>query len=153
MYLRATARAAAHGSGRRDHPASTFWHAVCFSFPVRGLPRLASRLPFPDNARVRRPFTPPEEADVEEFLRSYGWLSISLGILLTGIPGVPMPEELPVVLGGVLAGHGLSYWWVMLPVCIVSVIIGDSFLYLIGRFYGPRLLTYRWVQRRLLTPA
>jgi membrane protein DedA with SNARE-associated domain len=93
---------------------------------------------------------------VEAFLQSYGYLGISLGIIATGI-GAPFPEELPVVLGGVLVGHTtetsqLAIWWIMLPLCIVSVILGDSLLYIIGRLYGPRLLTYGWVQRRLLPP-
>jgi membrane protein DedA with SNARE-associated domain len=88
---------------------------------------------------------------LKEFLQDYGYVGIFLGIVATGL-GLPMPEELPVVIGGILVGHGLARWYFMLPVCIVAVIIGDSFLYLIGRFYGPRLLTYRWVQKRLLPP-
>jgi membrane protein DedA with SNARE-associated domain len=69
----------------------------------------------------------------------------------TGL-GFPMPEELPVVVGGALAGSGKVYWWLMLPVCIVGVIIGDSCLYGIGRLWGPRLLQYHWVKTRLLPP-
>jgi membrane protein DedA with SNARE-associated domain len=90
---------------------------------------------------------------VEEFLNTWGYLGVSLAIIGTGI-GLPVPEEFPVVFGGVLVGHtgpGLD-WWIMLPLCIVSVIIGDSLLYFIGRLYGPRLMTYGWVQRRLLPP-
>jgi membrane protein DedA with SNARE-associated domain len=63
-----------------------------------------------------------------------------------------MPEELPVVIGGALAGSGKVYWWIMLPVCIVGVIVGDFFLYGIGRLWGPRLLQYNWVKTRLLPP-
>jgi membrane protein DedA with SNARE-associated domain len=88
---------------------------------------------------------------MEEFLQEWGYLGIFVGILLTGI-GFPMPEELPVVLGGALAGHGSATWWIMLPVCIVGVVIGDSFLYLIGRLWGPRLLQYNWVKTKLLPP-
>jgi membrane protein DedA with SNARE-associated domain len=94
---------------------------------------------------------------VEEFLTSWGYLGIFLGIIATGA-GFPMPEELPVVLGGVLAGHFSGQdgpqirWWVMLPVCIVGVIIGDSILYFIGRLWGPRVLKSRWVQKHVLGP-
>jgi membrane protein DedA with SNARE-associated domain len=88
---------------------------------------------------------------VEEFLQNWGYLGISLGIIATGA-GFPMPEELPVVVAGVLAGHNIVYWWLMLPVCIVSVIIGDSILYFIGRWWGPRLLQYPWVKKHLITP-
>jgi membrane protein DedA with SNARE-associated domain len=88
---------------------------------------------------------------VEEFLRQWGYLGVFLGIVATGV-GFPMPEELPVVIGGVLAGGGSARWWIMLPVCIVGVIIGDSFLYGIGRLWGPRLLRYKWVNTKLLPP-
>jgi membrane protein DedA with SNARE-associated domain len=88
---------------------------------------------------------------VEEFLQDWGYLGIFLGIVATGL-GFPMPEELPIVIAGALAGGGTVYWWLMLPVCIVAVIIGDSCLYFIGRLWGPRLLQYRWVNKRLLPP-
>src|SRR5262249_42723503 len=88
---------------------------------------------------------------MEEFLRSWGYLGVFLGILATGV-GFPMPEELPVVIGGLLVGTGQAYWWIMLPVCIVGVIIGDSFLYLIGRFWGAKLLERPFFRKRLLPP-
>jgi membrane protein DedA with SNARE-associated domain len=40
----------------------------------------------------------------------------------------------------------------MLPVCIAGVILGDSCLYFIGRWYGPRLLEYGWIKKHLLPP-
>jgi membrane protein DedA with SNARE-associated domain len=87
----------------------------------------------------------------EEFFKSWSYLGIFLGIMATGL-GFPMPEELPVVIGGALAGKELVYWWLMLPVCIAGVIIGDGFLYGIGRLWGPRLVQYSWVKKRLLPP-
>jgi membrane protein DedA with SNARE-associated domain len=88
---------------------------------------------------------------VEEFLRSWGTPGIFVGILLTGV-GFPMPEELPVVLGGALVAKNLAYWWAMLPTCIVGVIIGDSFLYFIGRFWGSRLVESPFIRKHVLTP-
>ncbi|MGE3803334.1 MAG: DedA family protein, partial [Gemmataceae bacterium] len=98
----------------------------------------------------------------------YVYLVIFLLIIATGL-GFPMPEELPIVAAGVMVGHasespdpdlpllgdaaagtGLR-WWIMLPVCIVAVVIGDSFLYGMGRYFGPRLLEKKWVQK-VLTP-
>ncbi len=90
---------------------------------------------------------------MEDFLREWGTPGIFIGILLTGL-GFPMPEELPVVIGGVLAAHDppLAYWWVMLPTCIVGVIIGDSFLYFIGRIWGAKLVERPFVRKHILTP-
>ena len=88
---------------------------------------------------------------MEEFLESWSYLGIFVGIVATGL-GFPMPEELPIVVGGALAGGYQVYWWLMLPVCIVGVIVGDSCLYFIGRWWGPRLLEYSWVKKHLLPP-
>jgi membrane protein DedA with SNARE-associated domain len=89
---------------------------------------------------------------LEAFLRSWGYLGVFVGILLTGL-GFPMPEELPIVLGGALAGARQSvHWWIMLPVCIVGVVIGDTFLYGIGRFWGAKLVARPFVKRHILSP-
>src|SRR5262249_51700908 len=125
------------------------YQRVAGSNPTRGTsfprPNSAARLPsttrFPDN----------DGMGIEAILERWGYLGVFVGILLTGI-GFPMPEELPVVVGGGLAGHGTAIWWIMLPVCIVGVVIGDGLLYGIGRLWGPRLLQYNWVKTKLLPP-
>jgi membrane protein DedA with SNARE-associated domain len=74
-------------------------------------------------------------------------------ILATGM-GLPCPEEIPVIAAGVMIGTsdaGLR-WWIMLPVCIAAVVLGDTILYGIGRIWGRRLLEWRWVKTRLLPP-
>ena len=88
---------------------------------------------------------------MEQFIESWGYLGVFLGILATGL-GFPMPEELPIILGGVLTNHDEVRWWIMLPVCIVGVIIGDCFLYLIGRFWGTKLVELPFIRKKLLTP-
>ena len=88
---------------------------------------------------------------MQEFIESWGYLGVFIGIIATGL-GFPMPEELPIVIGGALATHSEIRWYFMLPVCIVGVIIGDSFLYLIGRYFGAKLIQVDFVRRRLLTP-
>lgn len=89
---------------------------------------------------------------MEEFLQSWGYLGVFLGIVLTGIPFVPLPEELPIVIGGGLAGGGTVYWWLMLPVCLFAVVLGDAVLYTLGRLWGPRLLKVAWIRKHLLPP-
>jgi membrane protein DedA with SNARE-associated domain len=100
-----------------------------------------------------------EKEFMQEFIDSWGHLGVFLGIIATGL-GFPMPEELPIVLGGAmcarsdtdLAVNRSVYIWTMLPVCIIGVIIGDSFLYLIGRFFGSKLIEIQFVRTRILTP-
>jgi len=88
---------------------------------------------------------------VESFVEHWGYLGVLFGIIATGL-GFPMPEELPVVVGGGLAVRQEAKWWIMLPVCIVGVIIGDSCLYLIGRIWGSRLVERPFFKKRLLPP-
>jgi membrane protein DedA with SNARE-associated domain len=89
---------------------------------------------------------------LKEFLRQWGYPGIFLGLIATGL-GFPMPEELPVVMGGGLASsHPEIYWWIMLPVCIAGVIVGDGCLYAIGRLWGPRLVQYGWIKRHIFPP-
>lgn len=93
---------------------------------------------------------------MEAFLESWGYAGVFVGILLTGL-GFPMPEELPIVLGGALSGGFAAgdisiHWWIMLPVCIVGVVIGDSFLYFIGRLWGAKLVDRPFVKKHLLSP-
>jgi membrane protein DedA with SNARE-associated domain len=64
---------------------------------------------------------------------------------------LPFPEEVTVVGAGVWTANAIDshgpYRWLMLPVTLVSVVIGDVVLYTIGRRYGGRLLRYRWMAR------
>jgi membrane protein DedA with SNARE-associated domain len=91
---------------------------------------------------------------VEEFLTSWGYPSIFLGIIATGL-GFPMPEELPVVVGGCLVHeyNATNYqWWLMLLVCICGVIVGDTCLYLIGRYAGVWLMHRPFIKKHVLPP-
>ncbi|MBX9585561.1 MAG: DedA family protein [Gemmataceae bacterium] len=88
-----------------------------------------------------------------ERFSEYGYQGVFLALLASGL-GFPLPEEIPVVVAGAMVGHEDTTlkWYVMLPVVIAGVVIGDGFLYGMGRLWGTRLLNLRWVQRRLITP-
>lgn len=91
---------------------------------------------------------------MEEFLHQEGLWSypaIFFAIVATGL-GFPMPEELPVVVAGALVGGGKAIGWIMLPVCIAAVILGDGCLYGIGRVWGRKLIQLSFIRKRLLTP-
>lgn len=83
----------------------------------------------------------------------YGYLGIFLTLLASGL-GLPIPEELPVITAGILVGHEDTSlkWYIMLPVVIAGVVIGDGLLYGMGRLWGTWLLSRQWVKRRILTP-
>jgi membrane protein DedA with SNARE-associated domain len=79
-----------------------------------------------------------------------------LGALIAAGFGAPVPEEVPIITGGIMVGSADAdstlRWWVMLPVCIFGVVVGDGFLYAIGRLWGRRLLHIGWVKRKVLPP-
>jgi membrane protein DedA with SNARE-associated domain len=83
----------------------------------------------------------------------YGYLGVFVALIAAGF-GFPIPEELPVITAGILVGHEDTKlrWYIMLPVVITGVVIGDGFLYGVGRIWGQRLLKIGWVQRKLLPP-
>ena len=90
------------------------------------------------------------------------------GVIIASGFGLPVPEEIPVVTGGVLVGRSDAAvagaaakgapppshipWWLMLPGTILAVVVGDSVLYFGGRWFGPRLLRSSWFQRKILPP-
>lgn len=96
------------------------------------------------------------------------YLTVWGTIIASGF-GLPVPEEIPVVTGGVWVGAsdaaaaaaadreeppsaGRLYWWLMLPGTILAVVVGDSVLYFGGRYLGPRLLRNAWFQRKIMPP-
>jgi membrane protein DedA with SNARE-associated domain len=74
-------------------------------------------------------------------------------LVVAGIPGVPIPEFLPVMgAGGWLGAHpdvGLI-GWLLLPASILGIVIADCLLFAIGRIFGVRLLNYRLFARILV---
>jgi membrane protein DedA with SNARE-associated domain len=82
----------------------------------------------------------------------------TFGALVAAGVGVPIPEELPVVLSGAWAAHPDvvekygAFRWLILPVCILGVVIADGLLYGVGRKFGTRLLETRFFAR-LVPPA
>lgn len=91
---------------------------------------------------------------------AYGYLGVFLALAMAGL-GFPMPEELPVIIAGIMCSHEDALrpgdpnrlkWWIMIPVCISGIVLCDGFLYGIGRLWGPRLLATGWVQRHMVSP-
>jgi membrane protein DedA with SNARE-associated domain len=87
---------------------------------------------------------------IGQFLEEFTYLGVLLVLVVAGL-GVPIPEELVVLAGGVLAHEGVVRWWLMLPLCVFGVLAGDVALYWVGRHWGERVLAWRAV-RLVLSP-
>ncbi len=77
---------------------------------------------------------------------------VVFGCLLASGFGVPLPEDIPLILGGYLAGQGLADPAIMFPGALFFVVGSDVLIYFLGRRYGhhvPKLP----LLRRFLTPT
>ncbi len=88
---------------------------------------------------------------VREFIEHFTYLGLFLALFGAAL-GLPVPEEIPILAGGVLAQQEIVRWWVALPVCLTGVLAGDVLLYWVGRHWGDAILGWRPV-RRVLNPA
>ncbi|MEY4767839.1 MAG: hypothetical protein RL637_478 [Pseudomonadota bacterium] len=77
----------------------------------------------------------------------YGLL---FGILLACGLGVPIPEDITLFVGGMLAYYGKINVWLTILVCFSGVLIGDSIIFFLGAKYG-RALTQKPFFNRLLS--
>ncbi|MEN0109568.1 MAG: DedA family protein [Planctomycetota bacterium] len=77
---------------------------------------------------------------MSEFLLNYGYLGIVAFLALCGV-GLPIPEEGPIVLAGVLSSQGTLEPWFAFCACLGGALLGDSVMYAIGRHLGHGWLT------------
>ena len=61
--------------------------------------------------------------------------------------GLPLPEDIPLILAGLVVSTGRADLAPMILVGLVGVIMGDSTLFLMGRRYGTGILEHRWFRR------
>jgi membrane protein DedA with SNARE-associated domain len=79
------------------------------------------------------------------------YLSV-FGILLACGLGVPMPEDISLILGGYLAHRGAASLPVMMLVGFSGILAGDSAIFFIGRRLGSRVQQGRGFFARIITP-
>ena len=80
----------------------------------------------------------------------YGYLAVFVMLLICGF-GVPIPEDVTLVTGGVIAGLGYADVHTMFAVGMAGVLVGDGLVFTTGRLQGERVMRWRPVQR-IMTP-
>lgn len=60
-------------------------------------------------------------------------------VLLAAGFGLPLPEDIPLVMGGVLVHRGQANLWVMIAVGYFGIIVGDSIMFALGRRFGTKV--------------
>ncbi len=84
------------------------------------------------------------------FFSSHGYEAVFFILLICGF-GVPIPEDISLVAGGIIAGLGFADVHTMVGVCMLGVLMGDGTMFMLGRLFGERILRFPLL-RRLLPP-
>ncbi len=82
------------------------------------------------------------------FFSSYGYEAVFLILLFCGF-GIPIPEDITLVAGGIIAGLGYADVHTMVGVCMLGVLIGDGTMFMLGRLFGERILRFPLLMRVL----
>ena len=76
------------------------------------------------------------------FFAEHGYLAVFMALLLCGA-GLPLPEDITLVAGGVIAGLGYADVHVMAAITMVGVLAGDAGMFLLGHHYGVHMLQWK----------
>ncbi len=76
----------------------------------------------------------------------FSYLGVVAALLASGF-GLPLPEDLPLLIGGYLCAAGTAKLEIMLPLVLAAVLGADCMVYLLGRRYGPAIQRMPWLQR------
>ena len=85
-----------------------------------------------------------------ELIGDFTYPGVFLVLVATGL-GVPIPEELPIVIAAMMSRWQVMHWAGALASCLGGVLAGDMLLYAMGRHFGRRILEWP-TARRMLTP-
>jgi membrane protein DedA with SNARE-associated domain len=80
----------------------------------------------------------------------YGYMAVFVMLLVCGF-GIPVPEDITLVTGGVIAGLGHADVHTMFVVGMAGVLIGDGMMFILGRLFGQRIIKLP-VFHSVLTP-
>lgn len=69
------------------------------------------------------------------YLDQFTYIGVAVSLFLAGL-GFPLPEDIPLIFGGAMAGAGKINVWVHFAISMVFIVVGDTCLYLIGRKVG-----------------
>lgn len=91
------------------------------------------------------------EEFIQQLIENAPYLGVVGVILISGL-GVPIPEDIPLLVGGYLCGTGQANIYIMLPLSFAALLGADMMLYFLGRRYGQQITAWP-LFRRFLDPA
>lgn len=84
------------------------------------------------------------------FFGEYGYIAVFACLILCGL-GVPVPEDITLVSGGVISGLALANPHIMCAIGLAGVLAGDSTMFLAGRIFGYRVQRLKFF-RKVVSP-
>ena len=87
---------------------------------------------------------------ITQYIEEFQYAAIALVLFLAGL-GVPIPEDIPLIYGGVMSGKGAMNVYVHFVVSMVFIVLGDVSLYMIGKKISKNAETPSRFQK-ILTP-
>lgn len=87
---------------------------------------------------------------LEAFFVEYGYAAVFFVLVICGF-GVPIPEDLTLVTGGVISGMGYTNPHIMFAVGMFGVLVGDGVMFAAGRIWGQKILRFKPIAR-IMTP-
>lgn len=83
-----------------------------------------------------------------DFFTGYGYVAVFAVLLVCGF-GVPIPEDITLVAGGVISGLGYTNVHYMFVVGMAGVLVGDGCMFMAGRIFGQKVLRFKPIARIL----
>jgi membrane protein DedA with SNARE-associated domain len=81
-----------------------------------------------------------------ELLNNWSHLGL-FGVLIAAGMGLPLPEDIPLILAGLVVRKTDGSLLLMMLTGLSGVMVGDSVLFMLGRRYGPGIVDRRWFRR------
>ncbi len=72
---------------------------------------------------------------------------IIFAILIACGLGVPIPEDITIAAGGILVSYEVTNFWKTTVVCMAGVLAGDIFVFMMGRYFGSKILKSKFLSR------
>lgn len=85
-----------------------------------------------------------------DFFTGHGYAAVFFVLLICGF-GVPIPEDITLVAGGIISGLGYTNVHWMFAVGMLGVLAGDGIMFTGGRVFGQRVLRFRLIAK-VMTP-
>ncbi|MCP4177025.1 MAG: DedA family protein [bacterium] len=78
--------------------------------------------------------------------KSYSYFLIIVLLLACGL-GLPIPEDITLVVGGLFASYNVTNFWLTVLVAMIGVLGGDSIIFMLGKFLGSKVLKSKFLSR------